>query len=128
MKDQEPGKPIGGHPTGDMLNAQLLAMLKGWSAYGYELAQQLNDAGFGNYNKGSIYRALRNMEATGLVSSTRDTTSSGPAKRVYSVTRAGTAFLDNWFSLLSWHSKMLNNFLNAGLSATRERSEKKRAE
>lgn len=125
MKNKRTDKPLGGNPTGDMLNAQLLAMLKGWSAYGYELAQKLDETGFGDYNKGSIYRALRNMEAMGLVSSAWDTTSSGPAKRVYSVTRAGTAFLDNWFSLLNWHSKMLKNFVNAELPPAGDKSGQK---
>ena len=72
-----------------MLNAQLLAMLKDWSAYGYELAQKLEQAGFGNYNKGTVYRALRHMEGLGLVSSMWDTSSSGPATSWIPVKCAG---------------------------------------
>lgn len=110
------------HPTGDMLTAHLLAMLKGWSAYGYELAQRLNEAGFGDYNKGTIYRALRNMESLGFVSSTWDTTSSGPARRVYSLTKTGALFLHNWLSLLDMHRSVLDQFLHgvAGSPAATE--------
>ena len=99
------------HPTGDMLTAHLLAMLQGWSAYGYELAQRLNEAGFGTYNKGTVYRTLRNMESLGLVSSMWDTSASGPARRVYSLTRAGTLFLSNWLSMLDLHRTVLERFL-----------------
>ncbi len=100
-----------GHPTGDMLNAQLLAMLKELSAYGYELAQKLEQAGFGNYNKGTVYRALRQMEGLGLVSSMWDTSSAGPARRMYSMTQAGSLFLQNWLTLLNLHRATLERFL-----------------
>ena len=100
------------HPTGDMLNAQLLAMLKDWSAYGYELAQQLELAGFGNYNKGTVYRALRQMESGGLVSSIWKTSSAGPARRMYSTTEAGNLFLHNWLTLLNLHRATLERFLS----------------
>lgn len=99
-----------------MLNAQLLAMLKDWSAYGYELAQKLEQAGFGNYNNGTVYRALRQMEALGLVSSIWDTSSTGPARRMYSMTHAGQLFLQNWLTLLALHRTALEGFLG-GLGA-----------
>ena len=95
-----------------MLNAQLLAMLKDWSAYGYELAQKLEQAGFGNYNKGTVYRALRQMEGLGLVSSMWDTSSTGPARRMYSMTHAGNLFLQNWLTLLNLHRATLERFLS----------------
>jgi PadR family transcriptional regulator PadR len=101
------------HPTGDMLNAHLLAMLKGWTAYGYELVQKLDQYGVGEYNKGSIYRALRQMEQVGLVTSMWDTSKDGPARRMYSLTFAGTLFLQNWLALLDVHRDMLKGFMNA---------------
>ena len=94
----------------DMLTANLLAMLKGWSAYGYDLVQRLEDAGFGEYNKGTVYRALRHMEAMGLVSSAWDTSSAGPARRMYQLTKAGSMFLENWISVLDTHRTMLETF------------------
>ena len=94
----------------DMLTANLLAMLKGWSAYGYDLVQRLEDAGFGEYNKGTVYRALRHMEAMGLVSSAWDTTSTGPARRMYQLTKAGSIFLENWIQMVDSHRAMLESF------------------
>ncbi len=114
MPKQEDSSGTSVHPTGEMLNAHLLAMLKGWSAYGYELVQRLNEAGFGEYNKGSIYRALRQMEGLGLVTSIWDTSSAGPARRMYSLTFAGTLFLKNWLALLDVHRDMLERFVAGG--------------
>lgn len=102
-------------PSGDMLTAHLLALLKGWSAYGYELAQRLEEAGLGELNKGSIYRMLRQMERSGLVSSTWDTSNDGPARRVYNMTAAGKMFLDNWLAFIDAHRRGLEQL--AGLAA-----------
>jgi poly-beta-hydroxybutyrate-responsive repressor len=99
------------HAAGDMLTAHLLAMLKGWSAYGYDLAQRLEEAGLGEYNKGTIYRTLRQMEAVGLVSSMWDTSMGGPARRMYSLTGAGSMFLENWLAVLDAHKAIIEHFL-----------------
>ena len=88
-------------------------MLQGWSAYGYELVQRLNEAGFGEYNKGSVYRALRQLEQTGLVDSMWDTSASGPARRVYQLTQAGILFLENWLALLDMQRALLGRFIEA---------------
>lgn len=101
----------GAHAASDMLTANLLAMLKGWTAYGYDLAQRLEEAGLGEYNKGTIYRTLRQMEAMGLVSSMWDTSLGGPARRMYSLTTAGNLFLKNWLALLDTHKAMVESLL-----------------
>jgi poly-beta-hydroxybutyrate-responsive repressor len=98
-----------------MLTAHLLALLKGWPAYGYELAQRLDEAGFGELNKGTIYRTLRQMERSGLVDSRWDTSSAGPARRVYDLTVAGSLFLEHWFAFIDAHRRGLE--LLAGRAA-----------
>ena len=107
-----PRKP-GAHAASDMLTANLLAMLEGWTAYGYDLAQRLEEAGLGEYNKGTIYRTLRQMEATGLVSSMWDTSVGGPARRMYSLTSAGSIFLRNWLAILDSHKAMIESLIEA---------------
>lgn len=99
---------------GEMLTAHLLALLRGWSGYGYELAQRLEEAGLGSYNSGTIYRTLRQMEKLGLVSSMWDTSEDGPARRIYSMTAAGTMFLKNWIDLLEAHQRTLEHFMQLG--------------
>ena len=104
--------PSGLRPSGEMLTAHLLALLKSWTAYGYDLVQRLDAAGFGDYNKGSVYRALRQMEALGLVSSHWDTASEGPARRMYTVTPYGLTFLQSWLAIFDAQRKALEGLLN----------------
>lgn len=126
MANDDDRPAVAVHPTGDMLNAHLLAMLQGWSAYGYELVQRLNEAGFGEYNKGSVYRALRQLEQTGLVDSIWDTSTTGPARRMYQLTQAGILFLENWLVLLDMHRALIGQFIEvaAPLRAAPTRSPK----
>lgn len=101
---------------GEMLTAHLLALLKNWSGYGYELAKKLEEAGFGTYNSGTLYRTLRQMERTGLISSLWDTSADGPARRMYSVTNAGSIFLSNWLRLIELHRSTLAQFMYSTLN------------
>lgn len=98
-------------PSGDMLTAHLLAMLNGWSAYGYELAQRLEESGLGTYNKGSIYRLLRQLEESGMVSSTWDTSKDGPARRIYDLTDGGSLFLENWMTMIKMHQNFITGLM-----------------
>lgn len=92
---------------GDLLTTTLLAMLRNWNAYGYQLAQQLAEAGLPAFDSGTVYRTLRQLERTGLVSSFWDTSESGPARRVYSLTKAGDLFLSNWINVLGRYQAVL---------------------
>lgn len=113
---QSPGhsdEPADPKLPGEMLMAHLLALLKDWSGYGYELAQRLEEAGFSRYNSGSLYRTLRQMEGLGLISSFWDTSAAGPARRMYSLTKTGQLFLDNWISMLDFHRRALDIYLGS---------------
>jgi len=111
--------PRGPRPSGDMLTAHLLALLKGWTACGYDLVQRLDAAGFGDYKKSSVYRALRHMEALGLVSSHSDTASEGPARRLYTITPSGRNFLQHWLALFDAQRQALDGLLDGVPSAPR---------
>lgn len=107
-------------PPGEMLNAHLLALLKGWRACGYDLMNRLSEAGLGSYNSGTVYRSLRQMERMGLISSMWDTSTEGPAKRMYSLTTAGSLFLNNWIALLETHRSALESFMNLANPSRRD--------
>lgn len=92
---------------GDLLTTTLLAFLRNWNAYGYQLAQQLAQAGLPAFDSGTVYRTLRQLERTGLVSSFWDTSESGPARRMYSLTKAGDLFLSNWIDVLGKYQAVL---------------------
>jgi poly-beta-hydroxybutyrate-responsive repressor len=98
---------------GDILATSLLAFLKMSSAYGYHLVQQLGDAGLPQFDSGTVYRTLRQLEKTGLVSSFWDTSASGPARRMYKLTAAGQVFLMTWFEALERHQAVLRKALEA---------------
>lgn len=75
-----------------------LVSLREGSSYGYELMERLAASGCWEASPGMLYRTLRRMEGDGLCESEWGTSadSSGPARRVYSVTAAGEAYLDSW--------------------------------
>ncbi len=98
--------------SSEMLTANLLALLKNWSGYGYELAKKLENAGYGGCNSGTLYRTLRQMEKSGLISSMWDTSSDGPARRIYSLTKPGSMFLSNWMAVMDMHKRTLEGFMN----------------
>src|SRR5581483_9672303 len=97
---------------GDLLTTTLLAFLRNWNAYGYQLAQQLAQAGLPAFDSGTVYRTLRQLEKTGLVSSFWDTSESGPARRMYSLTKAGELFLSSWIDVLGRYQAVLQQTLD----------------
>ena len=108
--DQQPQTDAGFTPFrmhGDLLTTTLLAFLRNWNAYGYQLAQQLASAGLPAFDSGTVYRTLRQLERTGLVSSFWDTSESGPARRMYSLTKAGDLFLSSWIDVLGRYQAVL---------------------
>lgn len=117
MTDSQPGiKP---RLHGEMLSTSLLAFLKGWNAYGYQLSQKLAQAGLPESDSGTVYRTLRQLEKAGMVSSFWDTSESGPARRMYSLTRAGELFLSGWVDVLQNYQRILQSALE-GLTPPQE--------
>src|SRR5436305_8707537 len=88
----------------------LLLMLREWSSYGYELMEKMTQFGLSAINPGTFYRTLRQMEKDGMVSSSWDTSEGGPARRVYSITEAGEAYLKFWANSLEQYQKMMDSF------------------
>jgi poly-beta-hydroxybutyrate-responsive repressor len=99
--------------TGDLLSSSLLAYLRRWNAYGYQLVQELSKSGLPSFDSTTVYRTLRQLERAGLVSSFWDTSESGPARRMYSLTRAGETFLELWLDLFGRYQKVLHSALDS---------------
>jgi len=99
--------------TGDLLTSSLLSFLKRWNAYGYQLVQELSNAGLPGFDSTTVYRTLRQLERAGLVSSFWDTSESGPARRRYSLTKAGETFLDLWYEMFGRYQKVLQSAWNS---------------
>ena len=68
-----------------------------------------------------MYRTLRQLERTGLVSSFWDTSESGPARRMYSLTKAGDLFLSSWIDVLGRYQAVLQKTIEGLEPGRRER-------
>jgi poly-beta-hydroxybutyrate-responsive repressor len=94
---------------GELLSTSLLAILRDWNAHGYELGKRLADVGLPPFDSGTIYRTLRQLEQDGFISSFWDMSPSGPARRMYSITRAGETFLSSWIDVLQRYQNLLQS-------------------
>ena len=103
----------------------LLLMLRQWSSYGYELMEKMSTFGLAALNPGTFYRTLRQMEKDGMVNSSWDTSEGGPARRVYSITDAGEAYLNYWAQSLNQYQRMMDTFfrLYTGQPTPREKKD-----
>jgi PadR family transcriptional regulator PadR len=102
----------------------LLLMLREWSSYGYELMEKMATFGFAAMNPGTFYRTLRQMEKDGMVSSSWDTSEGGPARRIYSITEAGEAYLKYWAESLGQYQKLMDTFFQLYTGHPTPRGEK----
>lgn len=109
--DKEQGSGSVRVPPRSWLTPYLLMLLRSWNAYGYELVRQLAVFGFGSVDPGTIYRTLREMERDGYVTSSWDTSvTSGPARRVYTITDMGLSALGAQAALLEGYRRTLDHF------------------
>lgn len=88
----------------------ILLSLREWNSYGYELMERATAFGFEAMNPGTLYRTLRQMEKDGIVESTWETSKGGPARRMYSITDAGKAYLDFWAKSLEQYQQTMDAF------------------
>jgi PadR family transcriptional regulator PadR len=90
----------------------MLLHLRDWNSHGYELMQKISQFGIHSVDQGNFYRILRQLEKDAMVTSEWDTTSGGPAKRIYSITETGEQYLELWAGSLGQYQKMLDQFFN----------------
>ncbi len=90
-----------------------LLMLRQCTSYGYELIDRTVELGFETMNPGTLYRTLRKMERDGLCESKWETASEGPARRMYSLTCDGEAYLNMWATSLEQYQQTMDGFLQA---------------
>ncbi|MCK4314657.1 MAG: helix-turn-helix transcriptional regulator [Anaerolineae bacterium] len=79
------------------LEPTLLLLLHHSPAHGYTLLERLREFGLEGLNPSVVYRALRDMEGRGWISSTWDEEQThGPPRRVYCLTGLGDEALGLW--------------------------------
>lgn len=81
----------------------VLALLTEEESYGYELVTRLQADGLGDIAAGTVYPVLARLEREALITSRLVASSSGPARKYYVPTTAGTDELARstraWFQL-----------------------------
>ncbi len=96
----------------NFLRPCLLLMLREQPAHGYELLERLRVFGFDRDDPGRLYRALRALEQERMVRSAWEPSDSGPARRIYEVTRAGLEQLHETAAAVEDTRDLLNVFLS----------------
>ena len=93
----------------------LLLLLHRSSSHGYSLQDELKEFGFAEapVDPSVVYRALREMEEQGLLTSAWDTEGSGPPRRVYQLTAQGNQYLAQWVADLQETDRVLHSFFDA---------------
>ncbi len=111
-------------PT-NWLTPVVLLTLREWNSYGYKLMEQATAFGFEAMIPGSMYRTLRQMEKEGIVKSSWETSKGGPARRMYSITDAGEAYLDFWVEALEQYRRSMDTFFRLYTDGSRRPNEQK---
>ena len=96
----------------NFLRPCLLLLLHESPAHGYELRERLRPLGFTRDDPGRLYRALRALEAAKLVRSAWQSSSGGPDRRTYELTRAGEERLREAAAELEAMHVLIDTFLD----------------
>jgi DNA-binding PadR family transcriptional regulator len=113
--------PCCGATLDKLVQPAILAALTGGAIHGYRLAERINEmAGqFGaKPDVSGIYRFLKRMEATGLVTSSWEAGAKGHAKRLFEITPDGHACLVRWTTTLETYLEAITALLKAAKAAT----------
>ncbi len=103
--------PVGGQLKNFLRPCLLLLLLEG-PAHGYDLLERLKDFGFSKSDPGGVYRTLRALEHEGVVHSTWETSTAGPARRTYTITPEGEDQLAAWATVVEESRRTLEGFLD----------------
>jgi len=89
-----------------------LLQVKGRSC-GYDLCADLQKHALtdAEIDKAALYRTLRQLEANGKVKSAWEEGQSGPARRIYRLTRDGKRHLEEWTVVLEHLTKSTSRFV-----------------
>ena len=105
-----------GKQTTEMLKGTLegmvLAILAMQPAYGYEITARLREHGFTDIVEGTIYALLIRIEQRGLVDVAKVPSEKGPPRKVYSLNRTGSEYLDEFWATWSFLAARIEQLRN----------------
>jgi PadR family transcriptional regulator, regulatory protein PadR len=91
-------------------------------SHGYVIEDYLRALGLFGITMSTLYRTLRQMEKDGFLESTWEPGPTGPARRVYTITDAGSVWLDSSAAMLNAYRDTIDRFFGlygAGQGANR---------
>ena len=102
--------PLGGRHR--WMEPFVLVVLATTDAHGYAITGELEEMGItgGPVDVGQVYRTLRELEASGYVTSTWSSEPVGPQRREYELTTAGYAALDEWAAVMKERARLIAEF------------------
>jgi PadR family transcriptional regulator len=95
----------------NLLVPVMLMALRRSNSYGYKLMEETTRFWKEAISPGTLYRTLRQMEKNGNLESAWDSKANGPARRMYSITDAGEAYLAIWIESLRQYQNTVDAFL-----------------
>jgi PadR family transcriptional regulator PadR len=98
----------------------VLAILRDGPLHGYAIAREIErrSSHLLKFKEGTLYPVLHSLEHNKWLESSWDTTSSGPARKVYALTAMGQAELAKRTSIWQEFSTAVGNIIKGGTSAT----------
>ncbi len=98
------------------LDAMVLAALEAEPAHGYAVIETIKRASAGTFDlpEGTVYPALHRLEHAGLLASAWSTPPGGRKRRVYALTKSGTAALADRRKAWDRFSKAVDTMLTGG--------------
>lgn len=97
------------------LQPALLVILTRGENHGFQMITELEKSGMvsgDSLDPAGLYRTLKRMETSGLVSSRWDTDSTAKPRRIYSITDSGRHCLETWYHTLKEYRSNLNSIIS----------------
>lgn len=90
----------------------ILVLLAEGPTHGYGIVGELEAMGVATaeLDFGAVYRTLRDLEASGHVTSSWSTEPSGPQRRDYALTPSGYVILDEWSAVMRERARLIAEF------------------
>lgn len=97
----------------------LLTLAQLGQAHGYQIVGEAEQFAVthAGVDSAAVYRALRRLETNGHVTSSWDTSGSGPARRLYRLTPSGYEHLGEWVDVMGEIASSLGNLVKASRRA-----------
>ncbi len=101
----------------------VLLAISAQRAHGYYIEQYLRGLGLAQVEMSRLYRTLRQLERQGLVTSEWEAGPDGPARRVYTLTDAGQAWLRGGAAMLEGYRAAIDAFFGRYQSRSKTRAD-----